>query len=1435
MSYLADAPKIPTGNPRGRGGFELDEELFETRKGDGRRNTAPADTGESIEELLSQRDPMLMLNQGARGRSAKSRSLLLSPSGAGGDMLDSLKAAVEMRDAGEYYESDQEDDPDDEELRFQMEFQKELGLSLGDDSGQLSKPPSRKPSPELEDGDDVDIDNLLEDIDDRKPSKPKAKPSSRRPTPPLESEENDQQSEYVPELRHPEPSRARSRTPPPSNAYEDLANEPEPVGTRARSRTPPIAEPTESSRTPPPSRPASQQENQPPSRRGTPPPLDVDHPPSGHNTPAASDAGSTAGTPTQQKPAGDPVVNRRTKMLQLFGSRASLPDSGDVNMMQGKRSSPSSPKAGSDSPPLPEDFVERRVNSKESADSERRVNSKESADSVERRVNSQSPAGNQDLDNLLQPKPKRKLAAPKAKSKTGPDEPPNASPAVETRSSSKRQEQKKELSDLLPDGGSHRNSPPLPPSPPASPKAESESRGDLPMFDDSGGLDDLLGDNSAPSKEAPTQSKAEHKDDSDDGLPDFLNARDQARNVRGEAGPPPKMDPAKRSSLASLGFSDDEGPPESPMDSPADRSMEPPHFQTSATKGPDTSAPKESIPGPNFAPAYSPAGSSTGGINYSPSGTPAGDTHLDDLLAARAKPQGRRLSRAKAKALAAMSPTGTASEQGKMQQTLLAGGTPAMSSASGSTTNPPPGSTLFDGSSAAGDSATERMTSGQQVIAPAGTHHRQQTFSFSDLGQTQHPGLGITSSGSPAFTKPPIATQPDVSATTLDPRTQALLAQALELPRSPGSEPALNLHQAAGAAHAQAVPPFPPMNLAPSSDVLQKLAYSEAKVRQLELQLQEQEQKWQQRLTESKLHFGAEKDRMEHSCRRMEQELDRLKDVHSGDMRHLNENKQMMLQNFELEKDAARRDERRKAETEIERIKKDTTQELEEQRLQHERAIKIVRDHSDLEIESVKKSYVGVAQLDSLMHKVQGSVEEVGKMSKKVESDKMMEHNLRERQLVVREQNVQEMENRLKTQAREVEDQRKKMTELVSRMKESQVDDRTGLALERERLEAEHRRLEELQITLRETDRSNKEQIRHSWNKLEEEKRIFNTERLQFESDMSTRREETEARERRIQHEVDRLKVMHEQVETARANASKRIRESETMIAGERRCLMNDLEVFEEKKRTFAEELEKFEIDRKALNEERKSFDQERHNVGQMAVEVQQRSAEVARVFAEVGDAKEELERLRQQLAGERSMHGQEMERLKTMQTIVEQQRLQLLQTENQIRMQGIEDFNLTVSCRSTFAAAVHNNGSAPMLQNSADLPMPMLQNATPMMQPSPALGGMTNAASAVPLGGTTPADMNSLVIEAAKAAVQPLQNFQPPVRAQALSEFGQGSVSMEDDGSRRARLEMHSRLRQIKDQSTDMHMYLQEQTMFLQGEGVKRAGIATISPSQAT
>eukprot|EP00746_Dinoflagellata_sp_MGD_P073047 gnl/MRDRNA2_/MRDRNA2_29648_c0_seq1.p1 gnl/MRDRNA2_/MRDRNA2_29648_c0~~gnl/MRDRNA2_/MRDRNA2_29648_c0_seq1.p1 ORF type:complete len:1261 (+),score=312.69 gnl/MRDRNA2_/MRDRNA2_29648_c0_seq1:321-3785(+) len=1146
-------------------------------------------------------------------------------------MLDSLKAAVEMRDQYEYYESDQEDEPDEEELRFQREFEAQLGLSFGDDSGQMSRPSSRRPSPDPDDNDEVDLEGLLEDIDDKTPvaRRPKAKPASRRPSPKPDSEESASRHEAVPDspvLRQPEPQRA-------SNPYEDIVNEPEPRASRARSRTPPVAESTDPARAAPQSRPASRQESQPPSRRGTPPSMDVDNPQSHRNTPPLSDTdpASQSGSTTQEKPV-DAVVNRRTKMLQLFGSKASLhDDQPEADAPQGRRSGPSSPQVDSRvgsraaTPPLMQDPLATHGFSEQDAGR---------GASAEPRLSSKSPAPSSggDLDSLLQPKPKRKLGRPKGKA--APDEALTGHPSFESRTPPKERD--------TPEAASP---PPLPPSQPGSPRPESVSAGALPMFDeeDSGGLDDLLGDNSAPAKPAPqapasAQPRVEPKEDSDDGLPDFLSGRDQPRARRGDP-KPPAPDPAKRSSLASLGFSDDEVPPDSPMESPMDRSMDPPLFSANAPPTPreapnqatqrpsmqvDTSAPSYPIPlSQPPASQNSPAGSSAAGINQSPSGTPLGDTNLDDLLAARAKPQGRRLSRAKAKALAQSgSPQAKASMKAPQTSAAL---TPGLQSV-GSTALPTGGTPSVISSSQPGAAVPDRLLADQQALA--GHHEGRQTFSFSDMMQLKSGAQSAAENAGP--------TQ------TLDPRTQAVLAQALEPPTSPDKNLLLNLHQSAP--YPQTVPPFPPMSMAPSSDVLQKFAYSEAKVRQLELQLQEQEQRWHQRMTESKMQWDAEKERMEHSCKRMESELDRLKDVHSADMRHLNENKAMMLQNFELEKDTARRDERRKAEVEIERVKADAARDLEDQRLQHERAVKIIREQSDLENESVKKSFQGVAQLDSLMSKVQGSAEEVEKMSRKVEADKVMEHNLRERQLVIREQNVQELESRLKAQTKEVEEQRRRMTELMTSMKEKQVDERTDLSLERDRLEAEHRRLEELQITLRDSDRSAKEQLRHSWAKLEDEKRSFHTEKVRFESDMSAQKEEMEARQRRIQHEVDRIKLMHDQVETARANSSNRIRESEIMIAGERRCLMNDLEIFEEKKRTVTDELEKLQIDRKALDEERKCFDEERLAVGQMALVVQQRSADMAQVSAEVGNAKEELERLRQQLASERSMQSSEME-----------------------------------------------------------------------------------------------------------------------------------------------------------------------------------------------
>merc|ERR1719321_1300056 len=113
--------------------------------------------------------------------------------------------------------------------------------------------------------------------------------------------------------------------------------------------------------------------------------------------------------------------------------------------------------------------------------------------------------------------------------------------------------------------------------------------------------------------------------------------------------------------------------------------------------------------------------------------------------------------------------------------------------------------------------------------------------------------------------------------------------------------------------------------------------------------------------------------------------------------------------------------------------------------------------------------------MNRLVEQVQRSVAEVDRMSKRVESDKSLEWSVRERQLEAREKTVREMEARLSSQGKELEEQRGRVSDLVRHMEDCQVDDREALRLERDRLHDEHQRLLSLQQSVRDADRNNKE------------------------------------------------------------------------------------------------------------------------------------------------------------------------------------------------------------------------------------------------------------------------------------------------------------------------------------------------------------------------
>lgn len=501
-----------------------------------------------------------------------------------------------------------------------------------------------------------------------------------------------------------------------------------------------------------------------------------------------------------------------------------------------------------------------------------------------------------------------------------------------------------------------------------------------------------------------------------------------------------------------------------------------------------------------------------------------------------------------------------------------------------------------------------------------------------------------------------------------------------------------------GATSGQGFSAMPPAANAP--DLLLQLAQAKAKVRHLELQLEDSEQRWQRRFEDAKRQEDASHARMELQCQYLQSELDRCKEVQASEMRHFLEQKRMLSQGHQTEKEEAVREERRKVQMEIDKVKADHRLEVEELKRQNERAIAIVKQQAEVEAENLRRAQTGEHHLTKLVEQVQGSVAEVERLSKRVDSDKTMEWSVRERQIEARERNARDMEAQLSRQSKEVEEQRRRLSDLVTNLQNCQEEDTSVLASERERLQAEHQRLLELQQSVREADRNNKEALKHAWAQVEEDRRVLQQEQLRFDSEQAARKEELEMQERQLKSETERLKTLHQQIEVARQSAARRIRETESTVANERRCLMNDLEAFEEKKRFHSSEAMKLENDRRQLQEDKSNFESELHSVGLMAQELERRSEEIRVLHGEAAEARSELHLLRGQLQEERSAQGTEMERLRTMQSLIEQQRLQLLQTENQLRLQGVEDIDLQVTGQGHFPNDLPSLGNAQEAMN---------------------------------------------------------------------------------------------------------------------------------------
>lgn len=316
-----------------------------------------------------------------------------------------------------------------------------------------------------------------------------------------------------------------------------------------------------------------------------------------------------------------------------------------------------------------------------------------------------------------------------------------------------------------------------------------------------------------------------------------------------------------------------------------------------------------------------------------------------------------------------------------------------------------------------------------------------------------------------------------------------------------------------------------------------------------------------------------------------------------------------------------------------------------------------------------------------------------------------------------------------------------------------------------------------------------------------------------------------------MQQEVEHLKVMHAQIESSRQTAARRVREIEATIANERRGLMHELELFEERRRGFATEAAQLEADRQNYVEERNTLEAEVQSVNQMAAEAQKKSQELRQLHRQVAEARDEIDLLRGQLQEERTAQGTELERLKTLQTLVEQQRLQLLQTENRVRVRSIEDVDLLVTMPAPAPApspeaGAWSSGAAPTVPTAGDV-----QGLLGSLGLAGLLQGLATpeALGAAPTPSSQDRGVSSMPAVAAVTPAVPLAARgssvgNEPARLRPPSgTTGHPGAPLAGAGGRPA---LQLLLRRRRQESSEMDLYIQEQFQFLEQQQQRLQGV---------
>lgn len=390
--------------------------------------------------------------------------------------------------------------------------------------------------------------------------------------------------------------------------------------------------------------------------------------------------------------------------------------------------------------------------------------------------------------------------------------------------------------------------------------------------------------------------------------------------------------------------------------------------------------------------------------------------------------------------------------------------------------------------------------------------------------------------------------------------------------------------------------------------------------RQLSTDRDTAEDNARRRLANARSEHENERDRQSTTIRRLEEEVSRLRQIHSEELKSTSDQKSALIAEIEVEKESAREEERRRARALAEEDRIKHKSELEDVKRQASRIFDDERRALQEQISGLRRQLAAKGDLQAVVDRLSSSAARVEDLSTQLHQNfdsNGVSGSLGSR-LAQDESSLRELELALRMQQQETAIAQKRLSEMLEKLSSQQTEHEVSRQAEVARLSAEHQRLLDLQSNLKVAEKSGRDSLQQSQQVLEEEKRAFQRSMREQNQQVEDKILDISRRERLIRDEESRLKDFRHQIDIARSQVTQKIKETENLVANERGSLSREIEILEERKKILSDEKLELSAERAEVDEIRRNAQILEHQAQSIAQKAFAKSEQVKKLWHEI-------------------------------------------------------------------------------------------------------------------------------------------------------------------------------------------------------------------------